>query len=152
MRAPSGNHKLRRLTLVGTIASAVGTGCHDDGEPGGASTSSGHGGSSSSQPTNSGGSTQATTGGSTATSADEAHWRQIRLHHAWSETGIDDWQLDGEPLARVGDYDWAVDEVRSPSALIVDDELWLYFAGHELDGTEPDHFAIGRLTQPLLSH
>lgn len=79
---------------------------------------------------------------------DEAHWQQIRLHHAWSENGVNDWQLDNEAFARAGDNDWAVDEVRSPSALIVRDQLWLYFAGHELDGTDPDHFAIGRLTEP----
>ncbi len=80
---------------------------------------------------------------------DEASWQQIRLHHAVSEDGVTDWQQDAAPLLSAGAFAWAVDEVRAPSALIDGDTLRLYFAGHELDGNPPDHFAIGMLSQPL---
>jgi predicted GH43/DUF377 family glycosyl hydrolase len=80
---------------------------------------------------------------------DEAHWQQIRLHHAVSDDGKTGWQQDAAPFASAGDFPWAKDEVRAPDAFIDGTTLRLYFAGHELDGTPPDHFAVGMFTHEL---
>jgi len=81
---------------------------------------------------------------------DEMSWRQVRLHHAVSASGLDGWQQDTMAIAAAGDFPYAVDEIRSPDALVDGTTLRLYFAGHELDGNPPEHFAIGMLTAPLV--
>lgn len=81
---------------------------------------------------------------------DEQSWRQIRLHHAVSADGFSYWRQDAEPIASAGDFPWAVDEIRSPNPIVDGTTLRLYFAGHELDGTAPEHFAIGMMTVELV--
>jgi predicted GH43/DUF377 family glycosyl hydrolase len=81
---------------------------------------------------------------------DGSHWQQIRLHHAVSADGKSGFVQDSAPLASAGDFPWAKDEIRSPDALIDGKTLRLYFAGHELDGTPPDHFAIGMMSSTLV--
>lgn len=81
---------------------------------------------------------------------DEASWKQIRLHHARSADGRTGFIQDPAPLASAGDFPWAVDEIRSPQPIVDGKTLRLYFAGHELDGNEPNHFAIGMMTSPLV--
>ena len=49
-------------------------------------------------------------------------------------------------IRKAGDFTWAVDEIRSPHAFLDGDVLKLYFAGHELNGTLPEHFAVGMMT------
>jgi hypothetical protein len=77
-------------------------------------------------------------------------WKQLRLHHARSQDGITGWVQDTMPIRSAGDFPWAVDEVRSPAAFLDGTTLRLYAAGHELDGTAPDHFAIGMMSCNLL--
>jgi hypothetical protein len=76
-------------------------------------------------------------------------WKQIRLHHARSADGRTSWTQDATAIRSAGDFAWAVDEIRSPDALLDGDQLRLYFAGHELDGIQPEHFAVGMLTCDL---
>lgn len=75
-------------------------------------------------------------------------WRQLRLHHASSPDGAI-WTQDRDAIRAAGDLAWTADEIRSPAALLDGTTLRLYFAGHELDGTAPDHFGIGMLTCDL---
>lgn len=76
-------------------------------------------------------------------------WKQLRIHHARSVNGTTGWQQDATAIRSAGDFAWAVEEIRSPHALLDGTLLRLYVAGHELDGTQPDHFAIGMLTCDL---
>jgi hypothetical protein len=77
------------------------------------------------------------------------NWRQLRLHHASSPDGRGAWVQDAAPLRSAGDFSWAVDEIHSPAAYLAGTQLRLYFAGHELDGSAPDHFGIGMMTCEL---
>ncbi len=76
-------------------------------------------------------------------------WLQLRLHHARSANGITGWVQDSTAIRSAGDFTWAVDEIRSPHALLDGSVLRLYFAGHELDGISPEHFAVGMMTCDL---
>lgn len=77
---------------------------------------------------------------------DGGSWLQLRLHHATSADGRTGWTQDAAYIRKAGDFDWAVDEIRSPHALLDGDVLRLYFAGHELNGTPPEHFAVGMMS------
>ena len=81
---------------------------------------------------------------------DEKSWKQVRLHHAVSADGKAGFVQDSAPIAKAGDFSWAVDEIRSPHAWVDGTLLRLWFAGHELDATEPNHFAIGMMTAKLV--
>ncbi len=72
-------------------------------------------------------------------------WKQRRIHHFRSTDGQTGWVPDPKAIRAAGDLPWAVDEIRSPAALLDGTRLRLYVAGHELDGVPPDHFAIGML-------
>lgn len=80
---------------------------------------------------------------------DGGEWKQLRLHHAFAADGRTGWIQDAAPLRSAGDFAWAVDEIRSPAALLDGTLLRLYFAGHELDGTAPEHFAVGMMSCEL---
>jgi hypothetical protein len=43
----------------------------------------------------------------------------------------------GNPLLERNDYFWTASEIRSPSALIYNNDLYLYFAGHYFDEGNP---------------
>ena len=77
---------------------------------------------------------------------DGGSWLQLRLHHARSADGKTGWTHDSSTIRKAGDFDWAIDEIRSPHAFLDGDVLKLYFAGHELNGTLPEHFAVGMMT------
>ncbi|MEZ4366666.1 MAG: hypothetical protein R2939_10320 [Kofleriaceae bacterium] len=79
----------------------------------------------------------------------DAPYQQLRVHHARSADGATGWIHDSLAIRAAGDHAWATEEARSPHALLDGTSLRLYFAGHELDGTPPDHFAIGMLTCDL---
>ncbi|MBN1500110.1 MAG: hypothetical protein JW982_08145 [Spirochaetes bacterium] len=64
-------------------------------------------------------------------------WTQDKIHHAYSADGESAWTQDNSPLMDRTDYTWTVNEIRSPSALEYDNKLYLYFAGHYLDGGNP---------------
>lgn len=76
-------------------------------------------------------------------------WKQLRVHHAQSADGRTGWVHDPRAIRAVGDFPWAIGELRAPHALVDGNTLRLWLAGHELDGTAPEHFAIGMLTCPL---
>lgn len=76
-------------------------------------------------------------------------WKQLRLHHASSADGVTGWTHDAAPIRSAGDFTWAVDEVRSPDVIREGSRLRLYFAGHELNGVDPEYFGIGMLTCDL---
>jgi predicted GH43/DUF377 family glycosyl hydrolase len=57
-------------------------------------------------------------------------WKQVKLHHAVSADGITGWISDSAPLMNREDFSWTADEIRSPSALLHNGKLYLYFAGH----------------------
>jgi predicted GH43/DUF377 family glycosyl hydrolase len=64
-------------------------------------------------------------------------WTQVMIHHAYSADGLTGWVHDNEPLLERNDYFWTAGEIRSPSALIYNNDLYLYFAGHYFDGGNP---------------
>ena len=76
-------------------------------------------------------------------------WQQLRIHHALSPDGRTGWVHDPEEIVAAPFLDWAVDEVLAPHALLDGDQLRMWFAGHELDGVLPEHFAIGMMTCEL---
>ena len=62
----------------------------------------------------------------------EAPFTQVKIHHAVSSDGETGWVQDSDPLIEREDYTWTAAEVRSPSPLVYQDQLWLYYAGHVL--------------------
>ncbi len=58
-------------------------------------------------------------------------WKQVGIHHAVSPDGISDWTQDSDFLLTRDDFSWTEEELRSPSALLYNGELYLYFAGHK---------------------
>jgi hypothetical protein len=82
---------------------------------------------------------------------DGGNWLQLKLHHAYSPNGETQWVQDPVSIRNSGDFTWAADEIRSPHALLDGTTLRLYFAGHELNGTPPEHFAVGMMTCNLRS-
>jgi hypothetical protein len=77
---------------------------------------------------------------------DGGDWLQLRLHHASSADGKTGWVHDSSHIRKAGDFDWAVNEIRSPHLLLDGNIIRLYFAGHELNGISPEHFAVGMMT------
>lgn len=71
----------------------------------------------------------------------ESPWTQVKLHHASSVDGIAQWTQDATTLMSKEDYSWTAAEMRSPSPLVYNEQLYLYFAGHVIS---PDiNLAIG---------
>jgi hypothetical protein len=70
--------------------------------------------------------------------AENDPWRQALIHHAVSSDGITNWQQDQTPMIKSTDYSWTAGEVRSPAAIMVGDDLYLYFAGHYIEGSIPN--------------
>ena len=64
-------------------------------------------------------------------------WKQVKIHHAYSSDGETGWIQDDTPLLEREDYFWTADEIRSPAALEYDNDLYLYFAGHYDEATDP---------------
>jgi len=64
-------------------------------------------------------------------------WTQVKIHHAVSSDGETGWTQDSEALLYRSDYFWTENEIRSPSALVYGNNLYLYFAGHYYEGSEP---------------
>ncbi|PKL16571.1 MAG: hypothetical protein CVV49_15550 [Spirochaetae bacterium HGW-Spirochaetae-5] len=64
-------------------------------------------------------------------------WTQVAIHHAYSSEGETGWIHDSAPLLEQSNYSWTASEIRSPSALEYNNNLYLYFAGHYLDGGNP---------------
>ena len=60
----------------------------------------------------------------------EDPWKQVKIHHAVSDDGINGWIQDSAPLLNREDFTWTQEEIRSPSALEYNNKLYLYFAGH----------------------
>ncbi len=80
---------------------------------------------------------------------DGGSWLQLKLHHAYSSDGLTQWKHDPVSIRNAGDFNWAVDEIRSPHALVDGTTLRLYFAGHELNGSSPEYFAVGMMIYDL---
>jgi len=59
-------------------------------------------------------------------------WTQSKIHHAFSKDGITNWVEDASAIMAKEDYRWTKAEIRSPSALLHHNLLYLYFAGHVL--------------------
>ena len=57
-------------------------------------------------------------------------FKQVKLHHAVSPNGKAHWRTDKAPLFAKEDFSWTKEEIRSPSALLDDGRLILWFAGH----------------------
>ena len=77
------------------------------------------------------------------------NWLQLRLHHASSPDGLTQWVQDAQAIRSAGDFVWAVNEIRSPDAFLDGSTLRLYFAGHELDGNNPEYFSVGMMSCDL---
>jgi predicted GH43/DUF377 family glycosyl hydrolase len=56
-------------------------------------------------------------------------WKQLKLHHAKSSNGVTGWIQDTNPIYSDKDFNWASNEIRSPSALLDGNNLLLWFAG-----------------------
>lgn len=67
----------------------------------------------------------------------DSPWTQDKIHHASSTDGITNWIHDSQPLLERNDYTWTAGEIRSPSPLVYNNWLYLYFAGHYFDGANP---------------
>jgi hypothetical protein len=57
-------------------------------------------------------------------------WQQVMIHRAVSADGKSGWLHDSAPLLAKENYSWTEAEIRSPSALVHENKLYLYFAGH----------------------
>ncbi len=77
----------------------------------------------------------------------DAPWTQAKLHHAVSNDGESNWIQDRAPLLGREDYSWTTAEIRSPSALVQGNQMYLYFAGHVM--TPEINLAIGLEILPL---
>jgi sucrose-6-phosphate hydrolase SacC (GH32 family) len=77
------------------------------------------------------------------------NWKQVRLHHSWSNDGIAGWVQDATPIASVGEYAWNTDEIRSPDALLDGITLRLYYAGHNIPVSAAPNLAIAEKTCDL---
>lgn len=61
--------------------------------------------------------------------ATDVPFQQVKLHHGVSSDGLNDWVEDSEEIFDRNDFTWTGEEIRAPSALMVEDSLYLYFAG-----------------------
>ena len=77
----------------------------------------------------------------------EVPWTQVKLHHAYSTDGETDWIQDASALLVKENFTWTASEIRSPSALVYNNRLYMYFAGHVL--TPTINLAIGLEIMPL---
>ncbi len=65
-------------------------------------------------------------------------WTQVAIHHAYSSDGETGWTQDPAPLLERSSYSWTASEIRSPSAIEYNNNLYLYFAGHYFEGGSPN--------------
>ncbi|MFO0547653.1 MAG: hypothetical protein U0271_04645 [Polyangiaceae bacterium] len=70
-------------------------------------------------------------------------WRQLAVHHA-RKSGSG-WVEDEAPIRRANDLPWAVDEIRSPAALLDGTSLRLWVAGHDFTSAAAPQFGVGEL-------
>jgi predicted GH43/DUF377 family glycosyl hydrolase len=55
---------------------------------------------------------------------------QVALHHSSSPDGERDWRQDPRPIFNRGDFDWTEGGIISPSVLIENGKVRMWFAGH----------------------
>lgn len=60
----------------------------------------------------------------------EREWHQVALHHAVSPDGETNFIQDSAPIFARSSFGWTSGEIRSPSVLLDDDVLKLWFAGN----------------------
>ena len=77
------------------------------------------------------------------------NWKQVRLHHSWSNDGTAGWVQDATPIASVGQYAWNTDEIGSPDALLDGTTLRLYYAGHNMPVSAAPNLEIAEKTCDL---
>lgn len=86
-------------------------------------------------------------------------WHQVALHHAVSEDGYE-FKQDRKPIFRRSDFKWTRGGIIGPSALIEDDTVKMWFAGHMWQsdfgavtarGWRGPEFGLGLATIPLKS-
>ena len=58
-------------------------------------------------------------------------WRQLRIHHASSRNGVNNWKIDDAPILRESDAAWTSGEVLAPAALLDGSKLHLFYAGND---------------------
>ncbi len=60
----------------------------------------------------------------------DPEWQQVALHHAVSADGETGWVQDDKPLLTRDDFPWTGGEIRSPSILVENGTIRMWFAGH----------------------
>lgn len=83
---------------------------------------------------------------------------QVALHHAMSDDGETRWRQDARPIFNREDFDWTEGGIISPSVLIDDGKVKMWFAGHMpkmsfvkliFGGWKGRQFGIGYAEAPL---
>lgn len=58
-------------------------------------------------------------------------WMQLKIHHASSSDGINNWTQDSSPIFTNTDFGWTSSQIRSPTVLLDGTTLYLWFAGDD---------------------
>jgi len=83
---------------------------------------------------------------------------QVALHHSVSDDGETAWRQDPKPIFQRSDFDWTEGGIISPTVLIEDGKVKMWFAGHMsklsfvklmLSGWKGRQFGIGYAETPL---
>lgn len=56
-------------------------------------------------------------------------WKQLKLHHAVSNNGVNGWTQDNTAIFSNSSFTWTSNEIRSPSLLLDGTTLYMWFAG-----------------------
>lgn len=67
---------------------------------------------------------------------EQPSWHQASLSYAFSLDGKTNFEQMEEPVFTTNDFWWTDSEIRSPSPLVLDDQLKLWFAGHQTRGLQ----------------
>jgi hypothetical protein len=82
---------------------------------------------------------------------------QVALHHAVSDNGVSGWRQDPRPIFVRSDFDWTEGGIISPSVIIENGKVRMWFAGHmskfsflklALGGWKGRQFGIGYAEAP----
>jgi predicted GH43/DUF377 family glycosyl hydrolase len=70
-------------------------------------------------------------------------WSQQKIHHLYSSDGETGWTHDGSEIFDRSKFSWTAHEIRSPSPLLVQNVLYLWFAGSNTNNVNSSDFKMG---------
>jgi hypothetical protein len=59
-------------------------------------------------------------------------WKQVALHHAYSEDGLNEFIEDAEPIFEKEDFAWTQREIRCPAVITEDNKFMMWFGGDDI--------------------